>query len=279
VNAEKHRLLTWMVITLASAGSLAAQSARQCVAQGNTHYTQGKYSEALNQYEQALTDNPQAVQPRFNKANAYFRMDDLAQAIDLYREVSAESKDMDLVAKAKYNLGNTYFQRGTKQRDSDLQKAVDDLKTAISHWRQSLDINEQNPKAARNIEVARLIIKDIMDQMNKQQDQQDPNQPQDPNQSQDQQQQPSDQQNQQQDPNQPSDPNQMNNDPNEAQDQEEQEKEEGQDQQDPNQPQDEQPPPVQQDMTAQKILDREQRQKQERQQRQRTRNTKVIRDW
>jgi len=272
VNARKHRQLTWMLIALASAGSLAAQSVRQQVTQGNASYAKGEYNEALNQYEQALTDNPQAVQPKFNKANAYFRMDDLAQAIDLYREVSAESKDMGLVAKAKYNLGNTYFQQGAKQRDSDLQKAVDDMKTAISHWRQTLDINEQNPKASRNIEVARLIIKDIMDQMNKQQD---PNQPQDPNQSQDQQQQQSGQQDQQRDPNQPSDPNQMNTDPNEPQDQKE---EQAPDQQDPNQPQDQQEP-VQQDMTAQEILDKEQRQKQQRQKRQRGRNTKVIRDW
>ena len=114
-------------------------------------------------------------------------------------EVAAESKDMKLVARAKYNLGNTFFGQGMKQRDSNLQKALEDLQTSIGYWRQTLDIEPENQNAARNIEVARLIIKDIIDQINKQKEEQD--QQQQDQQQQDQQQQ--DQQQQGQDPNQP----------------------------------------------------------------------------
>ena len=154
------------------ASGAKAGSARETLRQGNGSTATSKYAEAINKYNDALVEQPQAVEPKFNKANSYYRLDDLGEAMDLYQEVAAKSKDMKLVARAKYNLGNCFFQRGTKQRDSDLQKAVDDMKTSITHWRQVLDLDPKNEKAARNIEVARLTIKDILDQIKKQQEQQ-----------------------------------------------------------------------------------------------------------
>ena len=234
--------------------------AREMLGQGNRFYGDGKYTEAINKYNEVLVERPQVLEPKFNKANGYYRLDDLGEAIDLYREVAAESKDMPLVTKAKYNLGNCFFQQGAKQRDSDLQKALEDMKTSITYWRQVLDIDPKNEKAARNIEVARLTIKDILDQLKQQQkdQQQDPNQPQ--QQDQEEQNQP------QQDPNEPQDPNQPQpnqpQDPNEANDQQ--------------QPQEQKVAP---DATAQEIIDREQRQKKERKIRQRAGYQRVERDW
>ena len=240
------------------------------IRRGNKMYADGNFNEALNEYDRALIDAPQAQQPRFNKANSYYRLDDLDKAMDLYKQVAAGAKDMKLVAKAKYNLGNSYFQRGSKQRDSDLQKALDDMKTSITYWRQVLDIEKENQKAARNIEVARLTIKDILDQINKQRD---PNQPQDPNQTQQKQQGQQDRKTmQQQDPNQPQDPNQAQ-DPNQPQDPNDSDK----------QRQESQPPEQQQavapDTTAQEILDKEQRRKEQRQILQRSRYEPVKKDW
>ena len=248
-----------------------ADSARVSTSQGNKLYKQGNFNEAINRYDQALMEAPQALEPKFNKANSYYRLDDLSKAMDLYRQVAAESKDMKLVAKAKYNLGNSYFQQGSKQRDSNLQKAIEDLETAIGSWRSVLDIEPENKKAAKNIEVARLIIKDMIDQLNKQKQQQDPNQPQDPNQqqqgsrqdsrqSQDQQQQ---QQISKQEPNQPKDPNEA------AKQQQEQQQEGDKEQKQMAAP----------DTTAQEILDREQRQRKDRQILQRGRWQKVEKDW
>jgi len=254
-----------LVLAAVLAQPVLGDSARVATTQGNRLYGQGNFNEAINKYDQALMEIPAALRPRFNKANSYYRLDDLSQAMDLYREVAAESKDMGLVAKAKYNLGNSHFQQGMKQRDSDLQKAIDDLKTAIGSWRGTLDIEPKNRKAAKNIEVARLTIKDLMDQLKNQQ--QDPNQPQDPNQSQQQQQDQQQQGSQQQDPNQPQEQQQdegSGQDPNEPQD--------------PNQPEEKQQQPAP-DATAQEILDREQRQRQNRQRAQRSQWQKVDKDW
>jgi Ca-activated chloride channel family protein len=282
VNGKRHKLSVALIIAAAMTQVVFAESSRTSVRRGNGLYADGNFNEAINQYDQALVDMPQAPEPKLNKANSYYRLDDLAKAIDLYKEVAAEAKDMKLVTKAKYNLGNCFFQEGAKQRDSDLQKALESMKTSITHWRAALDIEPENKKAARNIEVARLTIKDILDQINKQQD---PNQPQDPNQSRQQQnqqgQQDQNQQNARQDPNQSQDPNQaqkpkQSRDPNESQDPNESNQQEQQQQQQQQVQEQQTDAP---DTTAQKILDKEQQQKKERQILQRQRYLKVERDW
>ena len=277
MNAGKYKTVFHLLLVLVIVQAALADSARVSTSQGNKLYKQGNFNEAINSYDQALLETPGALEPKFNQANSFYRLDDLGKATDLYRQVAAESKDMKLVARAKYNLGNSYFQQGSKQKDSNLQKAIDDLKTAIGSWRGVLDIEPENKKAAKNIEVARLLIKDILDQLKKQQEQQDPNQPQDPNQQQQQQQQK--QQNSQQDPNQPQDqkqqqqaagqdPNQPQ-DPNQSQDQQQKQQQEDQKQQQQVAP----------DTRAQEILDKEQRQRKERQILQQGPWQKVEKDW
>ncbi len=274
-----------LILLAVLASGVKGATPREILQEGNGLYGAGQFADAVNKYNEVLVEQPQAVEPRFNKANSYYRLDDLGEAMDLYQEVAARSKDMDLVAKAKYNLGNCFFQRGTKQRDSDLQKAVEDMKTSITHWRQVLDLDPQNEKAARNIEVARLTIKDILDQIKQQQ--KDQQNQQDPNQTQQQQQQQGQQQQQdpsQQDPNQPQDPNQAK-DANQTQDPNQQEKDSQA--QEPNQPQDQQQQGQDQqqeqkvvpDATAQELIDNEQRQKKERETRQRRQYQRVEKDW
>ena len=276
MNARKYKTILQVVMILALVQVASAESVREATSQGNKLFIQGNFNEAINQYDQALVEAPQALEPKFDKANSYYRLDDLSNAMNLYREVAAESKDMKLVTKAKYNLGNTYFQQGSKQKDSNPQKAIEDMKTAIGSWRSVLDIEPRNTKAAKNIEVARLTIKDLLDQLKKQQQQQDPNHPQDPNQSSQQnQQQQGNQQNpnkqkdqqQQQQQNPQKDPNQSQ-DPNQAKQQQQKQEEQAQKEKQ-----------IAPDATAQEILDREQRQRQERQVLQRAQWQKVEKDW
>jgi Ca-activated chloride channel family protein len=280
VNVESlHSFIFVAMCLLAIAGSAGARSARSMLQEGNELYADGKYTQAIDKYDQALVEQPGAAEPKFNQADSYYRLDDLGKAIELYQDVAAESKDMALVAKAKYNLGNCLFQRGAKQRDSDLQKAVEDMKSSIVSWRQALDIDPANEKAARNIEVARLTIKDILDQIKKQQEQQkqqgQSDQQKEQQQKQDQQsqqgQQKQDQSKAGQDPNQAK-AAQQKQDPNQV-------KQDDQKQQGQEQAKQQEQKVAAQDATAQEILDKEQRQKQQRQNLQRAQIQKVEKDW
>jgi len=273
VNARGCKFVLVFLPALVVFQAAFAGPASLATDQGNRLYEQGKFDEAIKQYDQALVGSPRALEPKFNQANSYYRLDDLEQATNLYRQVASESKDMKLVTRAKYNLGNCSFQQGSKQRDSNVQKAIEEMKSAIGYWRGVLDIDPENQKAAKNIEVARLTIKDILDQIK---NQQDPNQPQDPNQGQQNQQDPNQPQDsgqqQSQDPNQPQDPNQQQqqgsgDDPNEPGQQEQQQIQEKNEEQ------------QQADATAQEILDKEQRDKKQRQTLQRSRYQRVEKDW
>lgn len=259
MNAGKYSIVLVSFFSLLMFQSAWGQSVPLTIRQGNKLYADGDFTGAIDKYDQALVEGARAAEPKFNKANSYYRLDDLDNAMELYRQVAAESRDMGLVTKARYNLGNSHFHQGIKQRDSNLQKAVEELETSIGHWRSVLDIEEENEKAARNIEVARVIIKDIIDQINKQKD---PNQPQDPNQGQQ-------QQNQQQDPNQGQDQQQnAEQDPNEPED--------------PNQDQQQQPEEQESEApeeTADDILEKERQERKERQLNQRVRYRKVEKDW
>ena len=256
------KIVVLIAMVLAPVQNAWAKSVQTTVRQANRLYAQAEYNAAIDKYDEALIDQPTAPEPKFNKANSYYRLDDLGKAMDLYREVAAQSKDMKLVAKAKYNLGNTHFQQGIKQKDSDLQKAVDELKSSIDYWRQVLDIEPENEKAAKNIEVARLIIKDMIDQLNKQKQQQ-----------QDQQNQQDQQQNQQQDQSQGTDQDQQ------KQDQQQDSQQDPNQPEDPNQSQQQQKQKAAPDTTAEDILDEEQRRRKERQILQRGGYQKVERDW
>jgi len=277
-----------ILLTPACGHTAIGQTAQGLVRSGNTLYGQGQYDQAVNQYDQALAESPRLDQARFNKADCFFRMDDLAKAIELYSQVAAESKDMDLVKKAKYNLGNAHFQRGLKQKDSDLQKALEDLRTSITCWRAVLDLDGTCENAKRNKEVAGLVIKDLLDQLKKQQEQKKS----DPNQTQEDRSQKTEDRKKQQQGRQGQDPNQSQEDRSQKTEAGK-EKQQGQGQ-DPNQAKDpnqnrqsetnnQQPDKNQQvaasDRTAQEILDKEQQQKKDRQMQIKTRYLPVDKDW
>jgi Ca-activated chloride channel homolog len=209
VNADVKNNATVVVVVLLVAATCYGASARQSLRAGNDLYAKKDWQGAAAAYDKAMTDEPLLLVPKFNKGGALYQSGDIAAATDAYKQVAAEAKEMPLVALAKYNLGNCRFKEGIRQKDSDLQKSVDSLKEAVEDWRGTLEIDPKNEKARRNIEVARLVIKDIMDEQKKRQEQQknDPNSTQqqdnkDQQQNKDGQQQKQDQKQQQQDPNQ-----------------------------------------------------------------------------
>jgi Ca-activated chloride channel family protein len=273
VSAKKFNIIT-ILLAVMPANIIWAASAQTSVRSGNKMYADGNYNQAINHYDQALVESPAAAEPKFDKADSYYRLDDLANAITGFTEVATESKDMELVEKAKYNLGNCHFQQGTKQKDSDLQKALDEYKTSIGYWRQVLDINPKNEKAAKNIEVARLIIKDLLDQINKQK-KNDANQPQEPNKPQEPNQPQKQQQNQQQQKQQEREQKGASGEPNKPQQEPNQpQKKQGEQKKEQNQKQVAAP-----QTTPEDILDKEQRQRKERQMLQRGEYQKVDKDW
>lgn len=75
---------------------------------------------------------------------------------------------MALEVKSKFNLGNCAFREAERQQDSDLNKAMEACAKSIRHYQEALGLDPGFHEAAKNIEVVRLVMKNILDEINKQ---------------------------------------------------------------------------------------------------------------
>ena len=178
----------FLVLLLCSGAGLASEVSR-AVSEGNRLYGQGDYEAAGAEYDRAAELKPGLLAPKFNKANSDYKLKKLQTAIDSYKEVAARSSDKKLAAKAKYNLGNSYFRKAREaeaageamkfqqaaegRQPAGTGNPVDDYRAAVRSWRQVLDIDADNENARRNIEIAKHAIKKLKEQQQQQQQNQD----------------------------------------------------------------------------------------------------------
>ncbi|MBN1457306.1 MAG: tetratricopeptide repeat protein [Sedimentisphaerales bacterium] len=282
---EKKVYKTIVMLILAVTANAAAESVRSKVDKGNELYRQGEFNAAIEKYDQAIADPQERPEPKFNKANSLYKLEDIEKAIELYKQIAASSSDPKIAADAKYNLGNSFFQKAMKDQQAEPDKTLDDVKTSISYFRDALDMAPENADAAQNIETAKALYKQLKQQQ--QQQQQDKNSQKNDDQ-QDQKQQDQQQQDKQDQQDKQEDKQQDQQDKQEDQQQQQQQQQDKQEEQQQQQPEDQQSgqdqsQPQQQEMapdeTAQQILEKEQQQKKERQILQSSGWQKVEKDW
>ena len=166
-------------------------SAAERVAAGNALYGKASFDEAIGEYDKAVEVDPKAFEAMFNKGASLFRKGDVNKAIELFQDVAAGAGDKELVEKAKYNLGNSYYRRGretSEQQEPDMEKAMADYKASVKNWRQVLDMDKSNASAKRNVEIAKAAIQKLKEQQQQQQQQQQGEDKQEDKEKQDQQQ-------------------------------------------------------------------------------------------
>jgi Ca-activated chloride channel homolog len=164
-------------VLLAAATACHAESASQAVRAGNKLFARKDWQGAIAAYDRAAAIDPASQVPKFNKAGALFKSGDYKGAVDGFNAVAGESRDLAMVAKAKYNLGNCAFKEGMRQKDSDMEKSIKSIRDAIGKWREVLAIQPGNKRARENIDKAALFLKKLMDEQKKKKQEQnkDPN--------------------------------------------------------------------------------------------------------
>ena len=161
------------ILLLAICASTALGSGRKDAAiEGNTAFISGDYDSALMEYEKAAVDNPESPYLLFNKGAAHYKLDDLEKAKEFFSQAAIKAQDLDLEAKAFYNLGNTVFRQAEKLVQEDLEKAIAGYEDCLLHYRRALQIKSDYSDAAHNTEVTRLVLKDLLDRLKKQQEEQ-----------------------------------------------------------------------------------------------------------
>jgi len=147
-----------------------AESPGSLISAGNSAWRNGNYDSALKSYNKASVDVPESPLVNYNKGTAFYMKGEYQKAADLFAEAARKAKDLIFEARCQFNMGNSRFRESQRQADSDLQKSMKALQTSIGHFQKALRLDPKLKEAAQNLEVARLTLKNIMDQIKKQQE-------------------------------------------------------------------------------------------------------------
>src|SRR5215831_2887423 len=175
-----------VMVALCLPGPVQAASPYQAVQQGNALYQNGKYAEAAAQYGSASQMLPDAAEIHFNQGNAAYKQQDYATAHEHYTQ-ALQTTDRTLEGKVKYNLGNVEYQQALQNLQQP-QTAMPHLRSAMTYYRDSLDVDPQQQDARYNLELSHLLLHKLQQEQQQPKSQQQQGQPQD-QQQQDQQQQ------------------------------------------------------------------------------------------
>jgi Ca-activated chloride channel family protein len=135
-----------VIITLGSALLGRAQPASQAILKGNEFYRQGKFEEAVKQYDAALKSDPGNATAKFNLASATYRLNKESDAIKAYDEIISSDKDPERKAKTYYNKGSIL----TKQNK---------LEESVELYKNALRIDPSDMQARENLQKALLELK------------------------------------------------------------------------------------------------------------------------
>jgi Ca-activated chloride channel homolog len=230
---------------VAAALLLALSPSVSTAATGLQEYEAGHFDKAQAEFERRLQTTPESDKLHFNAGAASYKLGEFAKAVDHFTKALL-SEDQKLREDSSYNLANSLVRRGEAAKENERKKA--DWKNAIQHYSETLKLDPKNKQAEENREIVKKMLEDLQkreqDQQKKQDQQQQQKQDQQQQQKQDQQQQQKQDQQQQQ-----------------KQDQQQQQKQDQQQQQKQDQQQQQK-----QDQQQQQKQDQQQQQKQDQQQ-------------
>ncbi|MBI4666828.1 MAG: tetratricopeptide repeat protein [Nitrospinae bacterium] len=128
---------------------------------GNSLYAEGKFREALEEYQKAQGDDPKMKEADYNIGNALFRLGKLAEASASY-EKALDSEDPQLRKNAQFNrCVALYSQAARTHEQGKNDEARKFINYALSQCRESLKTDPADDGARTNYETALALSKII----------------------------------------------------------------------------------------------------------------------
>jgi Ca-activated chloride channel family protein len=142
----------------AAALLLASALSSFAAAPGLDAYRNENYSEAYQQFEKTLKENPNTHAKdkiEFDAGAAAYKMGDFNKALEWFSR-SLLSKDKTLQQKSHYNIGRTLEERGDRAETNE--KTLGDLHNAQSHYEEAIKLNPNDERAKANLEEVKEKI-------------------------------------------------------------------------------------------------------------------------
>jgi len=128
---------------------------------GLSAYYEGKFDQAYNEFQQTLNAHPPARAEdklQFDSGAAAYKKGDYEKALESFSQALL-SPDTDLQANSHYNLGNTLYQRGDKEKSDN--KKLSNWTNALAHYDQTLKLEPDNKEAKENYEFVKRKIDEL----------------------------------------------------------------------------------------------------------------------
>lgn len=154
------RTILLLIVTVAFFRQPALNAAdRSKIKEGVEAFKGEQWDEALNQFQDALVDDPTNPLLHYNVGDALYKKKNYEEAVNSY-EKALNTNDIQLQGKSYYNIGNSYYRLNKYQE-------------AIDYYKKALELNPDDVDAKYNLELVRAKIKEMADkqQMNNQQQQ------------------------------------------------------------------------------------------------------------
>lgn len=155
-----------------------SQSDKKLIRDGNKMFEQKKYNDAEVSYKKSLNKNQKSVEGNFNLGDAYYKQGKFDEAVKQFENVNAQKLDDKTRAAALHNLGNTLVQN---KKYEDAVKAYkealkanskdDDTRYNLAYAQSMLRQQQQQQQQQQQNQDKKDDKKDQQQQQQNQQDQ------------------------------------------------------------------------------------------------------------
>ena len=140
------RLLIILLISPSCYSFGQSQQAEKAIQAGNDFYKLQQYDKAAAEYKNAIANEPANSKAKFNLANTIVKQGKPDEAIKSFTEITGNTKETELKAKAFYNKGAVLSQQ------KKLEESIDAYKNALRQ-------NPDDKEARENLQKALLELK------------------------------------------------------------------------------------------------------------------------
>ena len=151
-----------------------SQEEKKYIREGNKNYYKQAYSNSEIDYEKALSEDSTSFAGKYNLANALLKQKKYDLAESNYSQAKDLIDDKESLSKVFYNLGNSQLlQSADLIKKGDMKESMNKVSQSIESYKNALR-NEPNDKEAKfNLAFAKELLIQMQNQQNQQNNDQD----------------------------------------------------------------------------------------------------------
>ena len=162
------RIFGCLYLLTVSAGFGPRSTAVEKVRQGIHHFANAEFAAAGQAFNEADVAEPENLTIAFDRACTFAASGDVEQAKELFQQ-AAVAREIDLAVKSHYNLGCLAAEEGratlgeepVQASPEQRQQGMSHLLSAVGHYRDALQLQQDHADTRHNLELIRLFIKHI----------------------------------------------------------------------------------------------------------------------